>query len=688
MTTRISSALRLHPVWLVAHAAIILIGLGALVSAPIQTRSLPLPGQPAPFTIAAHSRTTFVDTHATNREKQRVEAAVPTVYDNNNVAADQSRQQAVLLFQNIMRILSNPSAAQPQHAISQLLRASSVNTSGLPALTRPQWTAARYWSLQLLADSLDIGGFASTRDVWIPLALKLPHSIQMHTHEVVHAIVSAFLRPTLVPDLAATNRKRQEAAAAVKPVTITVSPGTVVVRRGEIVTPGILEELHAVGLPTAPTDWRQRAGSILFAAIVIALFMWYLRAFSQALTGNHRLMFLLDFVILVTAVSASVIVPGHVLLPYFFPAAAATALIGLLASSEVGVSLAVVLALIVGWVVGGSFELTAFYLLTGVTGALAVRKIHRLNDFILSGATVAASAAAVIAAFQLFGGGYDLVAIRNYALAAAFNGLISGALAFGGFVLLGRAFGVTTTFHLLELGHPDHKLLRRLMAEAPGTYNHSLVVASMVERAAGDVGGDVLLARVMALYHDIGKVANPLCFIENQMGTANIHDDLRPRESAEIIRAHVTHGVNLVRQHRLPQPIADAILQHHGTMTMPYFFHRALQEDPDVDAAIYSYPGPRPQSKECGLLMLADGCESAVRASTVKSPEIIRDVVNRIIDERVAGDQLSSCQLTLQDLQSVRTDFVEVLNGIYHPRIEYPAPVAAASQDELSPEAR
>jgi membrane-associated HD superfamily phosphohydrolase len=156
------------------------------------------------------------------------------------------------------------------------------------------------------------------------------------------------------------------------------------------------------------------------------------------------------------------------------------------------------------------------------------------------------------------------------------------------------------------------------------------------------------------------------------MGTTNIHDDLRPEESAEIIRAHVTHGVTLAKQHRLPAPIRDGILQHHGTMTMPYFFHRALEADPAVDAAVFTYPGPRPRSKEAALLMLADGCEGAVRAATVKTPETIRDSVARLVEERVGSGQLSQCNLTLRDLAAVRTAFVDALNGIYHPRIEYP----------------
>jgi len=212
------------------------------------------------------------------------------------------------------------------------------------------------------------------------------------------------------------------------------------------------------------------------------------------------------------------------------------------------------------------------------------------------------------------------------------------------------------------------------MVRAPGTYNHSLVVASMVERAADEVGANALTAKVGALYHDIGKTANPHCFVENQMGIANIHDVLRSDESARIIRGHVTHGTRLAQQHRLPRPIRDAIAEHHGTLRLIFFLHKAHQEADGmpVDISLYTYPGPKPQSKETALIMLADGCESAVRASADHSHDRIREIVDQLFNERIQQEQLDECPLTLRDLDQARVAFRSVLNGLYHPRIEYP----------------
>jgi cyclic-di-AMP phosphodiesterase PgpH len=668
--------LHLRQIWLALHALIIVVGFAAIAGTPLAVRSQPLVGSRSSTTVRAASQVFFVDASATDRERRLVAAAVPLVFDSTVRSAIASRRQAGQMLAGIVQALQVQGESLPrkQGTVNELLVANSALLANLPQLDLRQWRVARRSALGLLYNSiyeLRPFGESDVQSTVLHLDASLPR-LRAGTRAVITDIVKTFITPTEKVNGAATARLRRQAAANVRPVVAPIPQGTIVVRKGQIITPGILRELRALGLPQGTAGWRQRIGTVVFGAVVVLLMLWYLYAFYPEVTRNQLLMFALDASMLITLLVARLAIPGHHFVPYFLPVAGAAALAGLLVSSEVGVTLAVVLALLVGWLVGSSFELTAFYLLTGVAGGMSVRQLRRLNDFLVAGFCVAATAVAVIAAFMALDGTVSLVDVRNFGVAAGFNGLISGALAFGGYVILGNAFGVTTALHLLELGHPDQKLLRRLMADAPGTYNHSLVVASMAERAAREIEGDVLLSRVMALYHDIGKVANPLCFIENQMGTTNIHDHLRPLESAEIVRAHVTHGIALAKQHRLPRPIQDAILQHHGTMTMAYFFHRALQEDPGVDAAMFTYPGPRPRTKEAALLMLADGCESAVRASAQKSPETIRCAVDRIVDDRVAADQLSQCNLTLRDLAAVRTAFVEVLNSIYHPRIEYP----------------
>jgi putative nucleotidyltransferase with HDIG domain len=488
-----------------------------------------------------------------------------------------------------------------------------------------------------------------------------------------------FLAPTFVPDQAATLQKQREAARHVIPVTNVIYPGEYVVRRGDLVTPAVTEKLAALGIHPGQTGWQDVLGSLLLSAVVVTILFWYLFAFHPAVMANVRLLVLIDASILVTVGAARLLTPDHILLPYFLPVAAASTFAAVLMAPEASVALALSIAILTGWVVANSFELTVYYVVTGMAGILAVRQIRRLKQFVLAGVYIALCGLAAALAFGLIDHNYDVAALQEYVLAAAFNGFVSSTLALGAFALLSDFFGVTTMLQILELSQPSQPLLRRLMVKAPGTYNHSLIVASMVERAAEEVGANSLVAKVGALYHDVGKTTNPHCFVENQLGVGNVHDELWPEESARIIRGHVSQGLRLARQFKLPPMVLEAIAEHHGTMTMAYFLHRARQgSGPDglrrgeIDLSLYAYPGPKPQSKETALLMLADGCESAVRASSDHAQEKIEETVRRIFEERIQQGQLDECPLTLQDLESARKTFCSVLNGLYHPRIEYP----------------
>jgi putative nucleotidyltransferase with HDIG domain len=228
---------------------------------------------------------------------------------------------------------------------------------------------------------------------------------------------------------------------------------------------------------------------------------------------------------------------------------------------------------------------------------------------------------------------------------------------------------------LIELSRPDHPLLQRLLREAPGTYHHSLMVANLAEQAAERIGADALLIRVGAYYHDVGKTARPYFFTENQFEGVNPHDHLDPHTSAEVIIDHVTYGLELARRYRLPRRVRAFIPEHHGTNRASFLYDKALQLVGDgalIDENDFRYSGSKPQSKETALVMLADGCEAAVRSMRPTSAEELAEVVNRIIDQRVADGQLNECDLTLRDLEITRETFISALKGAFHPRIRYP----------------
>jgi cyclic-di-AMP phosphodiesterase PgpH len=300
-----------------------------------------------------------------------------------------------------------------------------------------------------------------------------------------------------------------------------------------------------------------------------------------------------------------------------------------------------------------------------------------MHSFFVAGLLVALAQVAVVLAFQLGQRAEDLQMLLLIGAGCLVNGLLSATLAVGTVSLLGRVFGITTTMQLLELANPTQPLLRRLLMEAPGTYHHSIMVGNLGERAAEEVGADPLLVRVGAYYHDVGKLRRPYFFVENQAGGENVHETLAPEVSAELVRAHVKDGVELCEQYGVPTRVRDLIPQHHGTRLVSFFYHQAQDaaaaaNQPDPHPAQFSYPGPRPQSKEGAILMLADSVEAAARASKDHSAEAIGALVDRLVMQRLAEGQLDECDLTLRDIQRIKDAFRAILAGMYHPRIDYP----------------
>jgi cyclic-di-AMP phosphodiesterase PgpH len=318
-------------------------------------------------------------------------------------------------------------------------------------------------------------------------------------------------------------------------------------------------------------------------------------------------------------------------------------------------------------------EFAAYVLLGGAAGIIVVRRGERFSHFVQAAVAITLVYIAVVGIFTLLGD-RDITGLLELAGASLAAGLGSGLAAVGSFLLVGNVFGITTSFQLLELANPSQPLLRRLLLEAPGTYHHSLMVGNLAERAAEAIGADPLVARVAAYYHDIGKLANPLAYIENQTGE-NVHDELTPEQSVALLKAHVASGIDLSYQYKLPKAIIAFIPQHHGTALMSYFFHRAKEQagaTDKVDEARFRHSGPKPQSREAAILMLADSVEASVRSLSAHDEPAIRAMVARIIRERLEDGQFDECDLTLRDLERIREAFVAQLLGMYHRRIEYP----------------
>jgi putative nucleotidyltransferase with HDIG domain len=404
---------------------------------------------------------------------------------------------------------------------------------------------------------------------------------------------------------------------------------------------------------------------------VLAAFIWH---FDRPLLYRDRRMVLLASLLVIAVVATKMIVPGRPLWAYLVPLSAVSMLLAILFEARLAIAVSVVLSVTLGWVAGGSLDVTVIALVGTIVGALAVWRRERVLAYFVAGGEVAVAMIAAYIAFFLASGSDDWTQLSLISFELFVNGVLAALLAMGSFAVLGRMFGILTTMQLLELANPTQPLLRRLLMEAPGTYHHSIMVGNLAERAAEVIGADSLLVRVAAYYHDVGKLERPWAFIENQADSnANVHDTLDPVASAQVICAHVTDGVKLAERYRLPPRIREMIPQHHGTRTISFFYQQAAERTTEsVDAALFTYPGPRPQTREAAILMLSDSTEAAARASRDHSRDAIERLVERIVRQRLEEGQFDECNLTLRDLTRIKQSFVTLLTGIYHPRIPYP----------------
>jgi putative nucleotidyltransferase with HDIG domain len=347
--------------------------------------------------------------------------------------------------------------------------------------------------------------------------------------------------------------------------------------------------------------------------------------------------------------------------------------------------LTTILAFLAGYIALETPVVTVIYLiLSGWTGILALGKDQRVNKLLWAGVYVGIVNAGIILVFNLSPTTLDFTNMGILLLAGLLNGIFAAGLALLGLFAIGSLAGITTSLQLIDLGRPTHPLLRQLLLKASGTYHHSLMVSNLGEQAAERIGANSLLVRVMAYYHDVGKMQRPYFFIENQPEGVNVHQKLDPQISAQIIISHVKDGLNLANKYRLPPALKDGIAQHHGTSLVKYFYYQALEaaekEDRVVDEADFHYPGPRPQTKENGILMLADVSESTVRALKPSSAEELDEIVQKVIADKLNSGELNDCELTIADLDKIRRAFVDILQGVHHPRIKYPEQIKAEAK--------
>lgn len=470
--------------------------------------------------------------------------------------------------------------------------------------------------------------------------------------------------------------------------------GEVIVSEGQMVSSAAMEELRDAGLVDVHLQGDHVAAAVLAALLGALALGGYLYLFQPKEASSLPRLVLLALLVVLWVAAAKLLLAqalpdnDRLFLAYLLPVAAAPMLVAALLDAGLAVAVAAVLAFLVTFAgfnqpdarsvltgdATGAFQMASVFTLAGLVGIYGVHRAERVNRYLVAGGAVALISFIGLLVFWLLDPGREALDLPWALLSTALGGLLSAVITVGAFIVLGLLFGITTRVQLMELAQLNHPLLRRLQAEAPGTFHHSVVVSNLAERAADLVGADSLLVRVGCYYHDIGKLARPSFYIENQLEGRNPHERLDPYTSARVISAHVAAGMELARKHRLPAQVRAFISEHHGTRLVTYFYRKASQEKADVDPRQFAYGGPKPQSRETAIVMLADSAESVVRSSRDRSPERIDALVEAVIAERLAEHQLDECDLTLRDLKVIGESLKATLRGIYHRRIEYPPP--------------
>lgn len=377
-------------------------------------------------------------------------------------------------------------------------------------------------------------------------------------------------------------------------------------------------------------------------------------------------------------------------IPYASGALLVQSVLGL----QYGLVFSLCLAVITGVYIPGTPLFMAMVLSSCMVGCLSVLRLRTRSVYVRAGGYVILATLPFSLASVAIEGGLSSTDILFRALAPVVGGILCSFVAGGLTPVVEHFGGYITDIRLLEMATLDHPLLKELSIQAPGTWNHSMVIGMMVESAADATGANPVLARVGSYFHDIGKMKKPLYFVENQMPGDNRHDKLSPSMSALIIRSHVKEGLELARQHKLPQTMEDMITQHHGTALIEYFYDKACKEaeqeegEVEVDQSLYRYPGPKPQTREAGILMLADGIEAACRTIPEPTHDRIQGLVQKMINKVFSSGQLSECDLTLQDLHIIAKCFTRVLTGIYHQRIAYAEPAEKVNEKALAKETK
>ncbi|MBO4299417.1 MAG: HDIG domain-containing protein [Clostridia bacterium] len=641
-------------------------------------------GQVSPITITASKD--VEDTVATQALIDEAVAAVPVSY-----TLDEGVQPAVMAsFSDVFDAMEevragvqggdDPTALIEAQALLPDLELAEEDVGLLLSLDEETFAALRSSVMgiadELLASRVAEGGENEAR---VKLERELDNSglFSDAAVDLAGRAAAACLRPNMLIDQETTDLNRQKAADSVEPVVYL--KGRNIVRSGEIITRAQIAMLESLGMlkGNRSIDVLMYVGVALLAFLVLLMLAIYMITYEQEILRDARRTGLLCVILIVTC---GICMVSQSLNQFLVPVALGVMLTTLLLKSRLALIVNLALGALSGLMnsgVSGSFatSLIIVMMTSIVSGPLCIALIRNKTQrvvVLLAGLMVCLSNMLTTLAVGLITE-TNTANVLSWALWSGGSGLLSGVLCMGLQPLLEWVFNLVTPAKLMELSNPNHPLIRRMILEASGTYHHSIIVANLAEAAADAIGANGLLARVGAYYHDVGTLKRPMYFKENQIGD-NPHDRIDPMVSAAILTAHPSDGVALAEKFRMPQPILDIIQQHHGDTPVIYFYDRCLKQNgaENVNIDDFRYPGPRPQTREAAVVMLADTIEAAARTAPDRSSEALETLIRKLIRDKIDDGQLNESPMTMVDIEKATKAFVMVLSGVFHQRVEYP----------------
>ncbi|MGE0057183.1 MAG: HD family phosphohydrolase [Dehalococcoidia bacterium] len=656
-------------------------------------------GKVASRTIRAPKDISFTSEALTQRRQDEAAKAVLDVKTFDENVASQQQAELNLMLTRMRLVLAGTAPEARPTALSQI---DKLNISG-PSMQLLQNMAPGDFASVEGESRRALGGVYFNRsfsqeDVQ-GLREQAVSFVDPFLGREASTLIAELIRPFIISnevvDTVRTEQQREAARASVAPVQVSFAENQIIVEKDQPITPEAREALLEAELIGNIWTPELLGGTALLAIVAAITVITGLRVFRPKAQ-------LRDLILVGGAISIPVFIIKAYLplilpdderhfLAYILPVSVSSMVLAGFVGAEVALMGAAMIAFLTAFIavllldvtvvgIAGSLEIARLALVSGIAGAagvFAVRNAERLAHFLIGGVLVGACTFTILVATWLLDPNRELNDLAWMLLAAFANGGLSAFISAGIFVTLGSVLGITTRLQLLEMSQLSSPLLLRLQDEAPSTFQHSVIVANLAEKGAHVIGADALVARVGCYYHDIGKLIRPGFFIENQLGGANPHDALDPFDSARIISDHVRDGLALAAEYKVPSRIADFIPEHHGTRLVTYFYRQASKDNPALDPELFRYPGPKPQSRETAIAMLADSTEATVRSSSDKTPERINALVDQVFNERLVEGELDESGLTLNDIKALAQSFKATLRAVYHPRIEYPAPSEA-----------